>query len=168
MCRDSKLTNTQSTFIQGIIYASQILQQPVSANRGHVAATKKLESVASYPHCACGYPGDLSSNMRDLSSNMRYFPRISPISLKISPKFRATIHIQSLTNAHIFIKTKSFPLRVKGNFTGFNLIYCTPALCAVYTFLLVLIWKNVENLGKMAFFPGGYGRIGEILHPWQI
>ena len=41
----------------------------------------------------------------DLPSNMRYFPRISPNSLKISLKFRATIHIQSLTNAHIFIKT---------------------------------------------------------------
>ena len=37
-------------------------------------------------------------------------------------------------------------------------------LCAVNTFLLVLIWKNVENLGKTAVFPGGYGRIGEIPH----
>ena len=31
-------------------------------------------------------------------------------------------------------------------------------------FLLVLIWKNVENSGKTAVFPGGYGRIGEIPH----
>ena len=34
----------------------------------------------------------------------------------------------------------------------------------VNTFLLVLIWKNVENYGKKAVFPGGYGRIGEIPH----
>ena len=33
-------------------------------------------------------------------------------------------------------------------------------------FLLVLIWKNVENFGKTAVFPGGYGRIGEIPHGW--
>ena len=25
-------------------------------------------------------------------------------------------------------------------------------------------WKNVENFGKMAVFPGKYGRIGEIPH----
>ena len=37
-------------------------------------------------------------------------------------------------------------------------------MCAVNTFLLVLIWKNVGNLGKTAVFPGGYGRIGEIPH----
>ena len=49
MCRDSILTNTQSSYIQGIIYASQILQQPVSADGGNVTVTKKLESVASYP-----------------------------------------------------------------------------------------------------------------------
>ena len=42
----------------------------------------------------------------DLPSNMRYFPRISPNSLKISLKFRATILIQSLTNAHVSTKTK--------------------------------------------------------------
>ena len=34
----------------------------------------------------------------------------------------------------------------------------------VNTFLMVLIWKNVGNFGKMAVFPGGYGRIGDILH----
>ena len=62
----------------------------------------------------------------DLPSNMRYFPRISPNSLKISPKLRATIHIQSLTNVHIFIKTKSFLWRFTQNFPGFNLIYWTP------------------------------------------
>ena len=28
----------------------------------------------------------------------------------------------------------------------------------VNTFLLVLIWKNVENLGKTAVFPGGMGK----------
>ena len=32
------------------------------------------------------------------------------------------------------------------------------------TFLLVLVWKNVENVGKTAVFPGGYGQIGVILH----
>ena len=31
-------------------------------------------------------------------------------------------------------------------------------------FLLNLIWKNVENSGKTAVFPGGYARIGEIPH----
>ena len=30
-------------------------EQPVSADGGHVAATKKLGVVASYPLCACGY-----------------------------------------------------------------------------------------------------------------
>ena len=25
---------------------------------------------------------------------------------------------------------------------------------------MFLFWKNVENYGKMAVFPGGYGRIG--------
>ena len=34
----------------------------------------------------------------------------------------------------------------------------------VFFFLWVLIWKNVENSGKTAVFPGGYGRIGEIQH----
>ena len=62
----------------------------------------------------------------DLSSNMLYFTRISQNSLKISPKFRATIDIQSFTNAHIFIKTKSFLLHFTGYFSGFNLIYWTP------------------------------------------
>ena len=62
----------------------------------------------------------------DFPSNMRYFPRISPNSLKISPNVRATIHIQSLTSAHISITTKSFPLCLTGNCTGFNLIYWNP------------------------------------------
>ena len=44
---------------------------------------------------------------------------------------------------------------------GFNLIHWTPM--GGY-FLLVLIWKNMENSGKTAVFPGGYGRIGEIQH----
>ena len=79
----------------------------------------------------------------DLPSNMRYFPRISPNFLKISPKFRATTHIQSLTNAHTFIKTKSFSLRFTGNFTGFNLIYLTP-VCGKYFF----DGSNVEKCGK--------------------
>ena len=49
----------------------------------------------------------------DLPSSMRYFPRISPNSLKISPKVRGNIQSQSTTHAYIFIifiifiKTKS-------------------------------------------------------------
>ena len=37
-------------------------------------------------------------------------------------------------------------------------------LYAVKTFFIVPSWKNVEKEGKTAVFPGGYGRIGEILH----
>ena len=51
---------------------------------------------------------------RDLPSKLRYFPRISPNSLKISPKFRATNHIQSLTNAHILIKRDHFLCVLEG------------------------------------------------------
>ena len=60
---------------------------------------------------------------RDHPSNMRYFPRISPNSLRISPKFRADIQIQSLTYTYLFIKTKLFLLNMKGCFISFNLIY---------------------------------------------
>ena len=42
----------------------------------------------------------------DHPSSMQYFPRISPNSLKISPKFRADNQIQSPTDLYIFIKTK--------------------------------------------------------------
>ena len=42
------------------------------------------------------------------------------------------------------------------------MIYWTP-ISGSY-FFRVLIWKNVENFGKTAVFPGGYGRIGEIPH----
>ena len=31
-------------------------------------------------------------------------------------------------------------------------------------FFMVLFWKNVDFFFKTAVFPGGYGRIGEILH----
>ena len=82
-------------------------------------------------------------NPGDLSSNMRYIPRISPNSLKISPKFRATIDIQSLTNAHIFIKTKLFLLHFTGYFSGFNLIYWTP-VSGQYLFT----GSNLEKCGK--------------------
>ena len=27
-----------------------------------------------------------------------------------------------------------------------------------------LFWKNMDSFGKTAIFPGGYGRIGDILH----
>ena len=30
--------------------------------------------------------------------------------------------------------------------------------------LMFLIWKNVENFGNTAIFPGEYGRIGDIPH----
>ena len=60
----------------------------------------------SYPDAginACFNPIDPG----DLPSNMRYFPRISQNSLKISPKFRATIHIQSLTSPLIYISQQN-------------------------------------------------------------
>ena len=83
----------------------------------------------------------------DLPSNMQYFPRISQ-------KFRATTHIQSLTNAHTFIKTISFSLRFTGNFTGFNLIYWTP-VCGKYFFAgsnlekCRKFWKNGRFSGRI-------------------
>ena len=43
---------------------------------------------------------------------------------------------------------------------GFNLMYWTPVGGSY--FFGVLIWKNMENLGKTAVFSGGFGRIGEI------
>ena len=100
---------------------------------------------------------------KDPHSIMQYFPRISPNSLKISPKFRATIHIQHLTYTHLFIKTISFLLHWIGHFISFNLIYWTP-IYAINSFWMVLLWKNVEKYGKMAILPGGYNRIGEIPH----
>ena len=42
----------------------------------------------------------------EIPSSMRYFPRIFQNSLKISPQFRASIYIQSLTYAYISITTK--------------------------------------------------------------
>ena len=45
---------------------------------------------------------------------------------------------------------------------GFNLIYWTPM--GGYYFFVGSNWKNMENSGKTAVFPGGYGRIGEIQH----
>ena len=80
---------------------------------------------------------------------MGYFPRMSPNSLKICPKRRVNVHIQSPTDLYLLIKTKSFLLNLKGHFISFNLIYWTP-ICGKY--------------GKMAVFPGGYGRIEEIQH----
>ena len=41
---------------------------------------------------------------------------------------------------------------------SFKMIYWT------HTFCRVLFWKNVENFGKTAVFPGGYGQIGDIPH----
>ena len=80
----------------------------------------------------------------DLPFNMWYFPRISPNSLKISPKLRANILIQSPTHPYLFIKTKQFLLYLKGNFIGFNLMYWTP-ICGKY----FLEGSILEKYGKM-------------------
>ena len=45
----------------------------------------------------------------DLSSEMRYFPRVSPNSLKISPIFKVNIKIQSIPYAHLSIKNEIIP-----------------------------------------------------------
>ena len=42
----------------------------------------------------------------DIPSNMWYFPRISPNSLRNSPKCRASVQIQSATYPYLSIKTK--------------------------------------------------------------
>ena len=42
---------------------------------------------------------------------------------------------------------------------GFNLIYWNP-MGGCYFWL----GSNLEKIGKTVVFPGGYGRIGEILH----
>ena len=110
-----------------------------------------------------------SIDPRDGPSNVRYFPRNSSNSLKVSPKFRANIHIQSLTQANLFFKTKSFLSRLRGHFIGFNLIYLT--LLEVTSFWTILFWKNEENMENWPFFwaakaglgkqrMGSYGRIG--------
>ena len=52
-------------------------------------------------HVFCFNPLDPT----DLASSMRYFTRISPNSLKISPEFRANLQIQSPANAYLFIET---------------------------------------------------------------
>ena len=88
----------------------------------------------------------------DLPFNMRYFPRISPNSLKISPKLRANILIQSPTHPYLFIKTKKFLLYLKGNFIGFNLIYWTP-ICDKY-FLEGSILEKCGKFRKNGCFSG--------------
>ena len=98
-----------------------------------------------------------------LSSNMRYFPRISPNSLKISPKFRVDSQIQSLPWTYLFIKTKLFLLRLKLHFTSYNMIYWAPTCGRHFWegFFFGKMWKNME---KRPLFPGSYGRIGKIPH----
>ena len=93
---------------------------------------------------------------------MRYFPRISPNSLKLSPKLRANVKFQSSTHAYLFIKTKLCLLHSKAHFISFNLIYWTP-ICGKYSLECTIFFLNVEKYGKTAVFPGGYGQIGEIL-----
>ena len=70
----------------------------------------------------------------DLPSNMRYFPRISPNSLKISPKFRANSLIQSLT--YVYLCGKMWKNMEKRPFFR----------------------AATAGLGK--YHTGGYGRIG--------
>ena len=82
----------------------------------------------------------------DLPSNMLHFPRISQNSLKISPKFRANIQIQSLTSAYLLIKTKSFLLHFKGRFFGFKFIY--------WNFICGKYFSEGSILGKNGCFPG--------------
>ena len=78
---------------------------------------------------------------------MRYFPRISPNSLKLSPKLRANVKFQSSTHAYLFIKTKLCLLHSKVHFISFNLIYWTP-ICGKYSLECSIlekcgkIWKN--------------------------
>ena len=83
---------------------------------------------------------------------MRYFPRISPNSLKISPKFRANIKIQSPTYAYLFIKTKLFLLHFKVHYIHFNMTYW-PSICGKY-FLEGSILENLEKYGKTAATAG--------------
>ena len=105
---------TKPTADQHTLVTPSVLYQYCHHRPGHLPATCLPPTSKKAHHRPTPNPIDPG----DLLSNMRYFPRISP-------KFRATIHIQSLTKAYIFIKTKSFPLRFKGNFMGLNLIYCT-------------------------------------------
>ena len=58
----------------------------------------------------------------DLPSNMRYFPRISPNSLKISQKFRANTLIQRPIYVYLLIITISFLLHLREHLSSFNLI----------------------------------------------
>ena len=90
----------------------------------------------------------------DLPSNMRYFPRISPNSLKISPKFRANILIQRPTFVYLLIITISFLLHLREHLSSFNLI-CWTHICGKY-FLngSILekcgkIWKNSRFSGRL-------------------
>ena len=89
---------------------------------------------------------------KGLPSNMRYFPRISPNSLKIPPKFRANTQIQILTNAYLL--SKRFLLHLTWNLIGFNLIYWTPICGKNFLDCSILekcgeIWKNGRFSGRL-------------------
>ena len=95
----------------------------------------------------------------DLPSNIRYFPRISPNSLKISPEFRANNPIQSPTSKYLFIKTKYFLLHLNVHFIAFNLIYWI-AICGKY-FLECSIGRLCPDWGNTARAAmAGLGSIG--------
>ena len=111
---------------------------------------------------------------------MGYFPRISPNSLKISPKFRANILIQRPTYVYLFIITISFLLHLREHLSSFNSI-CWTHICGKYflngSFLEKCgkIWKNGRFSGRLRPDWGnttraataGYGSIGIIIekHP---
>ena len=60
------------------------------------------------------------------------------------------------------MKTK-FLLHQIAIFMGFKMIYWTP-ISGSYFLKGCILEKCQEIFGKTAVFPGGYGRIGEILH----
>ena len=91
----------------------------------------------------------------DLPSNMQDFPRISP-------KFRANILIQRPTYVYLLMITISFLLHLREHLSSFNLI-CWTHICGKY-FLNVSILEKCGKIWENGVFPGGYGRIGEILH----
>ena len=74
----------------------------------------KQHSFQSLPKHTCSI-----IDPTDSSFNMRYFPRISPNSLKILSKY-------SNSKLYLSIKTISFLLHVIDFFMAFNLIYWTP------------------------------------------
>ena len=61
------------------------------------------------------------------------------------------------------MKTKLFLLYSIQLFVSFKMIYWTP-MSGSYFLYGSIFFFNVEFFGKTAVFPGGYGRMWEILH----